>query len=95
MLFFNLYFLLFMKTQEVCLLCTCREEGAKVVVGGSNWNEANEAATRCLQNDSKASFVHPYAQETTWQGHSSIVDEVKAQLEACHELDDKVKKSIC
>jgi len=66
-----------------------REEGAKVVVGGSNWNEANEGATRCLQNDPKASFVHPYAQETTWQGHSSIVDEVKAQLEACHEVDDK------
>ena len=58
-----------------------KEEGATVVVGGSNWNEANQAASECLEKDPTAAFVHPYDQETTWQGHSTIVDEIKAQLE--------------
>ena len=53
-----------------------------MTVSGSNWNEANEKATECLKQDSKAAFVHPYDQETTWQGHSTIVDEIKEQLES-------------
>jgi len=57
-----------------------KEEGASVVVGGSNWNEANQAASECLEKDPKAAFIHPYDQDTTWQGHSTIIDEIKAQL---------------
>ena len=53
-----------------------------MTVSGSNWNEANEKATECLKQDPKAAFVHPYDQETTWQGHSTIVDEIKEQLES-------------
>jgi len=58
-----------------------KAEGAEVVVTGANWNEANEAAMECLRKDPKAAFVHPYEQAQTWEGHSSIVTEIKEQLE--------------
>ena len=49
-------------------------------IHGSNWNEANEECQRHLQNAKNAFFVHPFNQSTSWEGHSTIVDEIKQQL---------------
>ena len=55
-------------------------EGAEVHIHGSNWNEANEEAQKYLQNAKNAFFVHPFNQPTSWEGHSTIIDEIKQQL---------------
>ena len=52
----------------------------EVVVAGKNWDAANAAANQLLADDPSAFFVHPFDQESTWQGHSTLVDEVKEQL---------------
>ena len=33
-----------------------------------------------MANAPEAFFVHPFNQSTTWEGHSTIVDEIKDQL---------------
>ena len=58
-----------------------RAEEVEVIIHGENWNEANAEAEKFLATHSDAYFVHPYDQETTWIGHSSIVHEIKEQLE--------------
>jgi len=54
-------------------------EGAEVVVGGENWDAANEEAVKAAQQENTF-LVHPFDQATTWAGHSSIVEEVNDQL---------------
>merc|ERR1711971_613679 len=54
-------------------------EGAEVVVGGENWDAANEEAVKAAQEENTF-LVHPFDQATTWAGHSSIVEEVNDQL---------------
>ena len=34
-----------------------------------------------MQNAQNAFFVHPFNQSTSWEGHSTIVDEIKQQLQ--------------
>ena len=55
-------------------------EGVDVIVTGNNWNEANAAAERELESQPKAFMVHPFGQETTWKGHSSLVTELRSQM---------------
>ena len=57
-----------------------KAEGAEIHIGGANWNEANEEAQRYLSKEPDAFFVHPFNQKSTWQGHSTIIDEIKSQL---------------
>ena len=57
-----------------------KEEGAEVLVYGENWNAANEKALERLKQEPNAALVHPFEQESTWEGHSSIVLEIKDQL---------------
>jgi len=57
-----------------------KAEGVDVIVTGNNWNEANAAAERELESQPKAFMVHPFGQETTWKGHSSLVTELRSQM---------------
>merc|ERR1711892_472216 len=53
---------------------------AMAVVAGSNWNEANQAATAA--NESPDTFmVHPFNQPSTWAGHSTLIAELAEQLD--------------
>ena len=65
-----------------------RAEEVEVKIHGENWNEANAEAEKFLATHSDAYFVHPYDQETTWIGHSSIVHEIKDQMKECFEVDE-------
>jgi len=57
-----------------------KSEGVDVIVTGENWNEANVAAEKELESQPNAFMVHPFGQETTWKGHSSLVNELRSQL---------------
>ena len=56
-----------------------KEYGAEVIVEGAVWDEANERA-KALASEYKRPLVHPFEGEKTWEGHSTLVQEVDAQL---------------
>ena len=56
-----------------------RSYGADVVVAGSQWSEANAAAVARAQ-ESGGALIHPFEGEDTWDGHSSLVDEIAEDL---------------
>eukprot|EP00933_Yihiella_yeosuensis_P014480 TRINITY_DN12975_c0_g3_i1.p1 TRINITY_DN12975_c0_g3~~TRINITY_DN12975_c0_g3_i1.p1 ORF type:complete len:341 (-),score=71.01 TRINITY_DN12975_c0_g3_i1:47-1069(-) len=56
-----------------------RGYGAEVVVHGSVWDEADKQA-RLIVEEQKGGYVHPFDQEATWEGHSTVVDEIQKQL---------------
>lgn len=58
-----------------------RRTGAKVNVGGANWNEADAACKDALAADPFARYIPPFDDPLLWQGHSSIVEELKEQLQ--------------
>ncbi|MCF7534012.1 pyridoxal-phosphate dependent enzyme [Pseudomonas petrae] len=49
-------------------------EGAKVIVHGSSWQEANQLALT-LTTSSDA-FIHPFDDPLLWSGHATLIDEV-------------------
>jgi len=49
-------------------------EGAKVIVHGSSWQEANELALTLT--GSGDAFIHPFDDPLLWTGHASLIDEV-------------------
>ncbi len=51
-----------------------RLEGAKVVVHGDTWEEANTYAQSLFSKPEE--FIHPFDDELLWQGHATIIDEV-------------------
>ena len=63
-----------------------------LTVSGSNWNEANAAAEEFISTQPAAStfFVHPFEGETTWEGHATMIQEIRrvARMNAlmCAEL---------
>ncbi|MFK3781597.1 pyridoxal-phosphate dependent enzyme [Agrobacterium sp. NPDC089420] len=50
------------------------QEGAKVIVQGNVWSEANEHALTLVSED--AAFIHPFDDPLLWKGHSTLIDEV-------------------
>ena len=56
-----------------------RSYGADVVVAGSQWSEANAAAVTRAE-ESGGALIHPFEGEDTWDGHSSLVDEIAEDL---------------
>jgi L-serine/L-threonine ammonia-lyase len=56
--------------------------GANVVVSGENWNAADLLARQALANDSSARYIPPYDDPLLWEGHSTLVDELVAELGA-------------
>ncbi|HVY06270.1 MAG TPA: pyridoxal-phosphate dependent enzyme [Burkholderiales bacterium] len=50
-------------------------EGAEVVVHGATWQEANEKA-QSLVGPTDA-LVHPFDDPLLWEGHASMIDEVR------------------
>ena len=50
-----------------------------LTVAGTNWNEANAAAEEFIatQPESSTYFVHPFEGETTWEGHATMIHEIR------------------
>jgi L-serine/L-threonine ammonia-lyase len=51
-----------------------RQEGARVIVHGASWQEANALALDMV-HDSDA-FLHPFDDPLLWAGHATMIDEV-------------------
>ncbi|XP_072206858.1 serine dehydratase-like isoform X2 [Excalfactoria chinensis] len=56
------------------------ELGATVEVYGKVWDEANQRALELVQNEGWAS-IHPFDDPLLWQGHASLVLELKDALD--------------
>uniref|UniRef100_A0A8C2TV23 L-serine deaminase n=1 Tax=Coturnix japonica TaxID=93934 RepID=A0A8C2TV23_COTJA len=57
-----------------------KELGATVEVYGKVWDEANQRALELVQNEDWAS-IHPFDDPLLWQGHASLVLELKDTLD--------------
>nr|XP_046164193.1 serine dehydratase-like [Oncorhynchus gorbuscha] len=56
-----------------------KDQGATVRVVGKVWDDANDEALRLTQTDG-LTYVPPFDHPLLWQGHASIVREIKASL---------------
>ncbi len=52
-----------------------RQEGAEIVVHGSSWQEANALALSMVRETD--AFLHPFDDPLLWQGHATLIDEVR------------------
>ena len=52
------------------------QQGAKLIVSGASWSEANELA-QSMTTDCDA-FIHPFDDPLLWDGHATMIDEVAA-----------------
>ncbi len=50
-------------------------ENAEVIVKGNTWQEAHRYALNLSGND--AAYIHPFDDPLIWNGHSTLIDEVK------------------
>ncbi|KAJ2977326.1 hypothetical protein NUW54_g11433 [Trametes sanguinea] len=57
-----------------------KKEGAEIVVEGGFYQEALQAAKRFVQATPKAVMVPGYDDPIVWEGHASMVHEIKLQL---------------
>ncbi|MBN1992693.1 MAG: pyridoxal-phosphate dependent enzyme [Anaerolineae bacterium] len=55
-----------------------RAEGAEVIIRGRAWDEANTYALELVKKVNGA-YIHPFENPTIWDGHASLIDEVKRQ----------------
>ncbi|WP_426190780.1 pyridoxal-phosphate dependent enzyme [Massilia sp. DWR3-1-1] len=53
-----------------------RREGARLIVHGASFQEANEHAQSLLT--ATCAFIHPFDDPLLWEGHASMIDEVAA-----------------
>ncbi len=54
---------------------TIRQEKAEVIVKGETWQEAHNFSIELSGNDS--AYIHPFDDPLIWNGHATIVDEIK------------------
>ncbi len=60
-------------------------EGAKTVVHGAAWDEANNHALTLTKEEGTA-YIPPFDHPKLWEGHSTIVDELHAECEVQPDL---------
>lgn len=58
-----------------------RREGATVITHGQIFDDARDYALQIVENDKTAYFLHPFDHPILWEGHSTLVDELKEQTE--------------
>lgn len=58
---------------------TLRREGAKVIVSGTVWDDADKAARDFVANKG-GFYCHPFDDPIVWSGHASMMGEVAAEL---------------
>jgi L-serine/L-threonine ammonia-lyase len=64
-------------------------QGAKLVVHGKVWNEADVLARKMLAEQQGGVYIHPFDHPDLWLGHSTIITEV-----ASHKLFQGIKPSV-
>lgn len=51
-----------------------KEQGARVIIHGENWNMAHTHALEIC--DEASAYIHPFDDPLIWEGHATIIDEV-------------------
>ena len=62
------------ETTSARAIALIKQEGAEVIVHGTQWSEANDLALTLATE--KNVYIHPFDNPLLWQGISTIVDEV-------------------
>ncbi|KAI0637207.1 tryptophan synthase beta subunit-like PLP-dependent enzyme [Trametes polyzona] len=57
-----------------------RKEGAKVAIAGNVYQEALQAAGKAVREEPNAVMVPAYDDPVVWEGHSSLIYEIRQQL---------------
>jgi L-serine/L-threonine ammonia-lyase len=52
-----------------------KQNKAQVIVEGKTWQEAHEHAMKLMDDDTY--YLHPFDNPLLWEGHATIIDEVK------------------
>ena len=60
-------------------------EGAETIVFGEAWDEANDYALELTRDDTTA-YIPPFEHPKLWEGHSTIVDELKEDCDVQPDL---------
>ncbi|KAH9483729.1 Serine dehydratase-like [Psilocybe cubensis] len=61
-------------------LALLKREGAEVIVGGRQYSEALKRAEELVAKEPHAVMVPAYNDPTVWEGHSSMIHEIRNQL---------------
>eukprot|EP01121_Diplochlamys_sp_Union-15-3_P019538 TRINITY_DN7398_c0_g1_i1.p1 TRINITY_DN7398_c0_g1~~TRINITY_DN7398_c0_g1_i1.p1 ORF type:complete len:228 (-),score=45.03 TRINITY_DN7398_c0_g1_i1:16-699(-) len=56
-----------------------KQEGAEVIVHGTEWVFANELALKMAKEDGCA-FIHPFDDPSIWDGHSTLIRELSQDM---------------
>ena len=56
------------------------EMGAKVLIHGKNWNEADQRAREIAQAPDHA-YISPFDHPLLWEGHASVIEEASHQMD--------------
>lgn len=90
------------KTSKQAALDVLLSLGAEVVVYGAHWGEADTylkdnvmAAAQRKNPDILALYCHPFDNETLWDGHGDIVDDLVSQLKEMNIPNLKLKGIVC
>lgn len=62
------------------MIAKMKQRNANVYVGGENWNAADILARKAVADDLGARYIPPYDNPLIWEGHSTIIDELKNSL---------------
>ncbi len=59
---------------------------ATVIVEGAAWDDAHQHCLSMCQNDDTFAYIPPFDLPKLWEGHGTIVDELKAELDTKPDL---------
>lgn len=83
------------ETTKVSMIRKIEKVGAKVIIQGKHWQEADDYLTKDLianlESDIEPIYVHPFDDPLIWDGHSTLVDEI---VESGIDMS-KVKGIVC
>lgn len=65
--------------------------GSEVIIHGSAWDESNAYCLNLLEADHTWAYIPPFDHPDLWEGHGSIVDELKEQ---CRTQPDCIVLSV-
>ncbi|CAG2103562.1 unnamed protein product [Medioppia subpectinata] len=57
-------------------------EGADIETVGDVWDDANDRALQVIRECKQALYIHPFDDPIVWTGHSTMIDEIAADLNA-------------
>ncbi|CDO94177.1 unnamed protein product [Kluyveromyces dobzhanskii CBS 2104] len=86
------------KTTKPRMINKIESAGAKVVIHGNHWKEADEHLREHIMKNStyaETVYVHPFDDPVIWEGHSVIVDEILEQLNEYGADIKNVKGIVC